>query len=188
MRIEMNLAAEPFGGKRASWMLLGIAGGVLALALAALIWTFFGSSDLPEKSIAREKQLQLEIARINRAEAQAALKLNTPAGVDILDRSAFLNQLLLRKGISWTKTFADLEKVLPPDVRAVTIRPEVAYSGTIQLDMTVGAKTPGDFIELLIALESSEFFGHPNVRGSAPPTENNPTFRYQLAVSYEQEL
>ncbi len=188
MRIELNLAAEPFGGKRASWMLLGIVGGMLALALAALVWAFAGSSDLPAAAIAREKQLQLELAQIDRAEAQAAAKLNTPSGVEILDRSAFLNQLLLRKGISWTKTFADLEKVLPPDVRAVTIRPEIAYSGTIQLDMTVGAKTPDDFIELLIALESSALFGYPHVRGSAPPTENNPTFRYQLAVSYEQEL
>lgn len=188
MRIEINLAAEPFGGKRASRLLLGAAAGALTAALAALAWTFAGGSELPSELIAREKQLQSELARIARAEAEAESKLNAPEGVEILDRSAFLNQLLLRKGISWTRTFADLEKVLPPDVRTVTIRPEVAYGGTIQLDMTVGAKTPEDFIELLIALENSEAFGYPNVRGSAPPTETNPTFRYQLAVSYEQEL
>lgn len=188
MRIAINLAAEPFGGKRASRLLLGIVGGALTAALAALAWAFAGGSDLPRELIEREERLRRELARIDRAEAQAESKLSTPEGVEILDRSTFLNQLLLRKGVSWTKTFADLEKVLPPDVRAVTIRPEVAYGGTIQLDMTVGAKTPDDFIELLIALENSASFGYPNVRGSAPPTENDPTFRYQLAVSYEQEL
>lgn len=188
MRVELNLAAQPFGGKRAFWMLVGIAAGLLALAMIALGWIFTAGNALPSELIANEQNLQAELAQMNQARALAASKLDAPDALEILDRSAFLNQLLLRKGISWTKTFADLEKVLPPDVRAVTIRPEIAYSGTIQLDMTVSAKTPGDFIELLVALENSEFFGYPNVRGSTPPTENNPTFRYQLAVSYEQEL
>lgn len=188
MRVALNLASEPFGGKRAFWTLVSVAGGLLTVLAIVLVWTFVTSSDLPEDLIVRETQIQAELAGLAQAEAQATSKLNTPLGVEIIDRSTFLNQLLLRKGISWTRTFADVEKVLPPDVRAVMIRPEVAFSGTIQLDMTVGAKSPDGFIELLLALEESELFGYPNVRGSAPPTENNPSFSYQLTVSYEQEL
>jgi hypothetical protein len=188
MQVALNLASEPFGGKRAFWTLVGVTGGLLTVLAIVLVWTFVTRSDLPEDLIVREAQIQAELAELAQAEAQATSKLNTPLGVEIIDRSTFLNQLLLRKGISWTRTFADVEKVLPPDVRAVMIRPEVAFSGTIQLDMTVGAKSPDGFIELLLALEESELFGYPNVRGSAPPTENNPSFSYQLTVSYEQEL
>ena len=99
-----------------------------------------------------------------------------------------LNQLLTRKGISWTKTFGDLEGVLPPRVLMMQIRPEVTFDNKVRLDMQVGAEAPADFIEFLKALESSEVFGSPNVRGFNPPTDNEPYFRYQLMVEYEQQL
>ncbi len=40
----------------------------------------------------------------------------------MLERSLFLNTLIERKAISWTKIFADLEKVLPYNVRLVSVR------------------------------------------------------------------
>jgi hypothetical protein len=40
----------------------------------------------------------------------------------------------------------------------------------------------------LKALESSEVFGSPDLRGFNPPTDNEPYFRYQLMVEYEQQL
>ena len=44
----------------------------------------------------------------------------------MLERSLFLNTLIERKAISWTKIFADLEKVMPYNVRLVSVRlPEV---------------------------------------------------------------
>jgi len=39
-----------------------------------------------------------------------------------MERSLFLNALIDRKAISWTKLFADLEKVVPYNVRLVSVR------------------------------------------------------------------
>ena len=106
----------------------------------------------------------------------------------MLERSLFLNELLYRKGVSWTKTFADLELIFPPRVRVEQIRPEITPDNKVLLDMTVGAETRPDFIELLKVLEESDIFGTPDVRGSSPPTEQDPIFKYRLMVRYEQQL
>jgi hypothetical protein len=68
------------------------------------------------------------------------------------------------------------------------IRPEVTASNKIVLDMQVGAETRGDFIEFLQAIESSDAFPRYSVRGSSPPTENQPLWRFQLTVQYDQRL
>ena len=46
-------------------------------------------------------------------QAQLDAVLRKPENAEVLERSVFLNALLVRKGISWTRIFADLEKVLP---------------------------------------------------------------------------
>lgn len=97
MRVELNLASEPFGGKRAFWTLVSVTGGLLMVTLIALVWTFVSSNDLPEELVVQEQQLKAELVTVAQAEAQANSKINTAVGVEILDRSAFLNQLLLRK-------------------------------------------------------------------------------------------
>ena len=38
--------------------------------------------------------------------------LRQPQNAEVLDRSVFLNDLLMRKGVSWTRIFSDLENVL----------------------------------------------------------------------------
>jgi len=60
----------------------------------------------------------------------------------VLERSVFLNAVLYRKGISWTRIFADLEKTVPYNVKVLAIRPSVNSQNEVMLDMTVGADSP----------------------------------------------
>ncbi len=188
MQIELNLASRPSGGYRAFFVLACLATAGLLAAAALLIASYLGSGNLPAELLEKEPQLLAEQGRLGDLGAQATAKIGSVRTGEILDRTAFLNELLIRKGISWTRTFLDLAQVLPPSVRVLTIQPEVAYGDTIRLDMTVSAKQPSDFIEFLRSLEGSELFGSPGLRGSAPPTESDPNFRYQLAVEYDQQL
>lgn len=184
----VNLATNPSGGYRAFFALSCVGVAALLGIAAWLIADFVVREGPPEELLEREQQLVAEQRRLADAGAAASAKLRSETAVEVLDRTAFLNQLLIRKGVSWTHTFLDLAKVLPPNVRVLTIEPEVAYGDTIRLDMTVSAKAPSDFIEFLKTLEGSELFGSPALRGSAPPGESDPTFRYQLAVEYDQKL
>jgi type IV pilus assembly protein PilN len=132
--------------------------------------------------------LRAELTKLTSAEGQARGTLQDPANAPVLERSLFLNQLLYRKGISWTRTFSDLEKILPPRVLMMSIRPEVTSDNKVRLEMQVGAESGPDFIEFLKALESSKLFGPATLGGYSPPNENQPLYRYQLTVNYEQQL
>lgn len=184
----LNLATNPSGGYRAFFALACVAAAALVGTAAWLTASFLGHDGPPQEVLEREGELLEEQRKLRSLGATASAKLRGERAADILDRTAFLNELLVRKSVSWTRTFLDIEKVLPPNVRVLQIEPEVAYGDTIRLDMTVSAKAPADFIGFLRTLEESELFGSPALRGSAPPGDSDPTFRYQLAVEYDQQL
>ncbi len=185
---SLNLATNPAGGYRAFFALACLGAALLLAITTTLVVMLAKSEGPPEGLVERERQLLSEQRELARQRVEASAQLQGDRTAEILERTAFLNELLIRKGVSWTHTFLDLEEVLPANVRMLSISPEVAIGDTIRLDMTVSAKTPADFIEFLKALEGSTLFGSPSLRGSAPPSEGEPTFRYQLAVEYEQQL
>jgi len=100
----------------------------------------------------------------------------------------FLNELLVRKGISWTRVFADLEKTLPPNVRIIQIRPQVDVNNKIFLTMIVGADTPAQITGFLEKLEASDVFGATTVYNTTPPSQTDPLFRCNMSVKYDQKL
>ena len=185
---DLNLATSPAGGYRAFFCLACIAAVGLLAAAGLLVAQFVTSEGPPEGLVEQERRLLAEQREADGLAARASAALRAARTAEVLDRTALLNELLVRKGVSWTHTFLDLAEVLPPNVRVLTIEPEVAEGDTIRLDMTVSAKAPADFIEFLKTLEGSSLFGSPALRGSAPPAEGDPTFRFQLAVEYDQQL
>ena len=184
----LNLATHPAGGYRAFFGLACVATVALLAVAAVLVASFIGSGRTPEELAVREQRLQAEQRTLGDLSAAASETVQGERAAEILERTGVLNSLLVRKGVSWTRTFLDLQGVLPPNVRMLSIQPEVATLDTIRLEMAVSAKTPADFIEFLKTLESSDLFRSPALRGSAPPTDGDPSFRYHLTVEYDQQL
>lgn len=188
MHLELNLATRPFGHRRLFWVSTGAAATVL-FGIAVLLAAFYvRNREPPPQFVQREVRLRSEVRALQVEEAELRRGLGLPENEQVLDRSLFLNELLHRKGISWTRTFADLEEIFPPRVRMEQLRPQVTPDNKVFLDMTVGAETPPDFIELMIALENSDIFDEPELRGEAPPTEQDPVFKYLLSVRYDQQF
>jgi len=187
MNISINLASQPF--RRDRPMLIGSAvAGALLFALLCLLVTL----NLMERN--RLAATRNEIASIDsrlRTIALEQAKLETvlqrPENAQVLDRSLFLNSLIYRKGISWTKLVADLEEILPHNVRVISIRPSNAQNQVV-LQMTVGAEQTAPLRELLIKLENSESFGHVAVPTIMPPSQSEPLYRYNVNVNYAQKL
>jgi type IV pilus assembly protein PilN len=188
MHVELNLATQPFGQRRLFWVATLSGFMVLTAVAAMLVFRYLHKNESSPEAIRHELSLRNALAQLANSETEARRTLQDPANAPVLERSLFLNELLYRKGISWTKTFADLEKILPPRVLMMSIRPELTDDKKVRLEMQVGAESPSDFIEFLKALESSELFGPATPGGYSPPTENQPLFRYQLTVNYEQRL
>jgi type IV pilus assembly protein PilN len=187
-RLAINLASTPFrqdrtllaGAALAAVLLVGVLGLEVAVILRTRDAAAESRAEL-ERTSARAAQLAAEQRRLEQS-------LREPANAEVLGRSIFLNALLVRKGISWTRLFSDLEGVFPHDVRLVAVRPAVTPDNHVQLDMVVGAQAPQPVIELLKRLESAPEFGAVAVLTSSPPSQNEPLYRYRVTVSYAQKL
>ena len=110
----MNLASNPAGGYRAFFALACFAACVLVGTAAQLAIQFSGSGGIPEALVSEEHRIVDEQRELAARGAVATSTIQAPRTAEILDRTAFLNELLVRKGVSWTRTFLDLEQVLPP--------------------------------------------------------------------------
>jgi hypothetical protein len=106
----------------------------------------------------------------------------------VLELSVFLNTLLSRKGISWTRILADLEKTMPANVKVLTIQPYVTGRNQVVLSLQVGSEGPEPVIQFYRALEGSDLFGGLIETIYQPPTLSEPLYRYRFTVNYAQNL
>ena len=114
--------------------------------------------------------------------------MRKPENALALDNSVFINSLLYRKGISWTRLFQDLEEVLPYNVRIVQIRPTLNASNQVFLDMTIASESQPAVIDFLKRLETSNKFGAVMDHNALPPSQSEPSYRYRVSVTYAQKL
>lgn len=188
MRFEMNLASEPFRRDRAVFIGSAAVGVLLMITLTILCSLIV----MDRKSMNQDRQilagLNTQLNRLAAEQRKVDTELRKPENSEVLERSVFLNTLLYRKGISWTKIFADLEKTLPNNVRIIAIRPQVNAQDQIFLEMTVGADAPEPVVNFLTKLESSDLFGSTKVDGILPPSQTEPLYRYRLSVNYAQKF
>ncbi len=189
MRIPINLSSEPFRRDRPMLIASGACAVLLAGLLGILIFLIAAGNG-------RVRDIRTSVDHLNAqlrvmATQQAALDatLRQPANAEVLERSLLLNTLLERKSISWTRIFADLEGVMPDDVRLISVRlPQINSRNEVLLDMVVGAKEPRPVIEFLRRLEESPRFGAIEGHSSLPPSQNEPLYRYRVSVNYAQKL
>jgi type IV pilus assembly protein PilN len=189
IQVPINLASEPFRRDR---QVLVASAALAVLLLILLGWQLITINSKRHQSAdiqVRINRLNGQLRTITGEQAKLNATLRKPENAEVLERSVFLNTLIDRKSISWTRIFADLEKVMPPTVRLVSVRlPEVDTQNEVQLDMLIGAKEVLPLIELVKRLEASPQFGPTNVQTSQPPSQTDPSYRYHVTVSYAQKL
>ncbi len=158
MRLDINLATRPYEDAREFWMRWGLVVGLLGvLTLALLIFAVRGwtQAGRDRHEIAR---LDAQIAGRDRERAQDQAILDQPANRSTRDQSQFLNGLIQRKSFSWTRVFEDLERVMPPNLHVVSLRPELNDQNQMELEMKVAGDTRAAAVELVHRMEGSKHF------------------------------
>src|SRR5579872_3571480 len=158
MKIPINLASQPFQRDRAMVVASAAVSILLVVTLGILI--SLAKTDRVQQADVRADidRLNKQIVKANLEQAQLDAVLRKPENAEVLEQSVFLNALLVRKGISWTRIFADLEKVVPYNVRIIQIRPSVSVKDQVSLDMMLGAEAAQPLIDLAKALQDSPLF------------------------------
>ena len=188
MRLDINLASQPYEDARQFWMRWGTAAGAVALltlALLVLDVTGWVAARRDRIAIAQKRDLIAERDRI-RSEAEAFL--NRPENRTTRDESQFLNQLIERKSFSWTRVLENLEKVMPPRVHLVAITPKLDEDNQLLLTMTVAGDSRDRAIELARRMEESRRFAQTNIiRESHTDTPTGDTEVFEIAAIYIPE-
>ncbi len=188
MRAQINLASDPFRKDRV-FLVTGaaIAAGLVALLLILVSAAISDRHRMQARLIALDRANR-ELASIHASQNRLGRELRKSGNSDVLERSEFINKLLYRKGISWTRLFADLEKVVPANVRVISVRPQADAQDHIFLDLVLGAETQKPVVDLLSRFESSEVFGSTAVSVILAPSQTDPLYRYRVTVNYVQKL
>lgn len=191
---EINLASQPFRQERAQNAALAAISVGLTCSLIILM-----SLILHARSQAKDLRKMINVENshlriIKREQAQYSSVLAKPENADVFATNVFLNQLIARRGVSWTRVFSDLQTVLPDNMRLLGIRlPQLASedasgANRVQLDMLVGSEKPDAVIQFLKQLQESALFGPATVMTQSPPTQNDPYFKFRVTVAYAQKL
>lgn len=188
MRVPVNLASEPFRRDRPLIVASSVVGALLVVLLGVLIVLAIGERDRAAEARTEMERMQRQMDTMAREEARLQGVLRRSENSEVLDRSVFINELLYRKGVSWTRIFSDLEQVTPHNVRLMSVRPQISSDNQLTLDMWVAAQTTEPVVTFVMHLEQSPVFGATTVSNTLPPSQNEPLYRYRVSVKYAQKL
>ncbi len=171
MRLDINLASQPYEDARRFWLRWGVALGavsILTLALVAITITGWFAARYDHATIA---SYRVQIAQRDAIREQAQAYLNRPENRSTRDQSQFINELIERKSLSWTHVLEDLEQVMPARVHLVSIQPQLDDDNQLQLKMIVGGDSRDKAIELAQRMEESKHFSQTYIETEHTATE-----------------
>jgi hypothetical protein len=188
MRLDINLASQPYEDARQFWTRWGTAAGALGLmtlVLLTLVITGFFNARRDRNAISEKRSL---IAERDQIRTGAQQFLNRPENRTTRDQSQFLNQLIERKAFSWTRVLESLEKVMPPRVHVVAISPQLDEDNQLALKMTVAGDSRDRAIELARRMEDSKRFAQTAIlRAAHSDSKTGDTEQVEIAAIYVPE-
>jgi Tfp pilus assembly protein PilN len=189
INVPVNLASEPFRRDRPMLVASVVVGAGLIVALLVQIGLILSQrAEAADTRIALEK-VNAQVTRLGAEQAQLDATLHKPENAEVLERSLFLNDIIQHKAISWTRIFADLERVMPYNVRLIQVRlPQVDSQNRVLLDMVVGADDPAPVQQFFNHLADSPQFGSMTLMNSIPPSQTDKLWKYRMTVNYAQKL
>jgi len=182
MRLDINLASQPYEDARQFWIRWGTAVGavgLLTLVLLAADITGWLNARRDRAAIAQKRAM---IAQRDQLRTNAERILNLPENRTTRDQSQFLNDLIERKAFSWTRVLENLEKVMPPRVHLIAINPQLDEENQLGLKMTVAGDSRDRAIELARRMEESRRFSQTNIISERTEKQSNSSDTEQFDI------
>jgi Tfp pilus assembly protein PilN len=196
--LELNLASRPFRNNTPIWTGHGL---LLAGVVAFSVWNAQTAIDTTRRLTALQADLgsvERQLADLDRREESAVkgARVFDPKTMQVQADKA--NDIILRRGLSWTRLFNTLEKVVPYEVRMTAVRPvygtrsgaggsrEGVFEGTVPVDVEGTAQSFESFLELERALIVDPHFANVEpVLSESLPGASEVTF--QLRFLYDPD-
>jgi type IV pilus assembly protein PilN len=163
MKLNINLASRPYEDARRfymQWLPLLVVLGAIAITLCVYAYHRFDDSRQIERQLTEKRQ---QVTQLDKERSEAESILNRPENSGTRDQAQFLNAIFARKAFSWTSVLADLEKIMPPRVQVVSIKPDLNADGQLQFLLSVTSDRRDDAIDLVRRMETSPRFRDPQM-------------------------
>jgi type IV pilus assembly protein PilN len=187
VRLNLNLASKPYVDVRRTLRRWTLPVLLLFLWTAALVWTATAKWIEAREMNAKIGGLNAEVASLQRQHEEALALLRLPKNRSVVETSIFLNGLIARKSFSWTQAFMQLEKIMPPRLRVVSISPELEpLTNSVQVRLSVAGSSREAALKLVRSLEQSPWFRNARIAEEVAQTEKGEkdTIVFHLAALY----
>jgi Tfp pilus assembly protein PilN len=164
-----NLARERFENERPIWVLsAAMAAGAVMLSVATLV-EVLGVHGVEQAQIKRVDQLQAQRLKLQQEVGASNRQLASIGWKKLQTEVETLHGVVARRQVSWSRMLADLERVVPWDVRLVSISPVVGKDGRMSLQLQAIAVSREAWLSLLARLFTDSQFSDP-----VPQVEESP--------------
>jgi hypothetical protein len=180
-----NLASTQFLDARPV-LVAGAALAVVALALSAIsLGEVFRAHGREKNYAATLQRLETRRSELVTQVEQANRQLADVGWKKLQTETTALTGVVARRKLVWSQLLADLERVIPWDVRLVNITPSVDKDGSVLINLTGVATGREAWLKLLAALFTDPKFSDPMPRSEeAPSATNGQGYRFTLSVHY----
>ena len=169
MKTRFNLASSPLENNR-RFIASAATLGILALAASLFLSLHAIRARRTNGAIRADiSRLEDQLQASQREQERLRVALKDPKIVEVMNRAQFLNNLIEQRTFPWTKMFADLEQILPPGVRVVSISPQMDKTGRVKVMLVVSAVNDEQKMKFVRSMVASQAFS--NVR---PTEESHP--------------
>lgn len=169
MRVRLNLATKPLVTHRkfvAGSSLVGVIAGIVFLSLG---WHVYLARKANAEMRAKSAKILKQVAELEQQRAALEHFFALDENAKLHDRAAFINSLIDARSFNWTLMFMDLERVLPPGVRVISIEPK-QEKGRVQVKFMIGASSDEAKLKFIKALEDSKTFRNIELAATTHPT------------------
>lgn len=184
MRLDINLATHPYEDAKEFWQRWGIGlvlMGVVTLALLGFtLWRWHKAAN----DRAEMGKLQHNIAVLDGKLARAETILNRPENRTLREQSSYLNNLFQQKAFSWTKIFEELERVMPPRLHVVSMRPEMTSDNQLEIKLTVAGESRDRAIDLVRKMEDSQHFQQTHISQESGSGQAGDSVQFEISAFY----
>jgi Tfp pilus assembly protein PilN len=157
---------------------------LLLLVLIGLAWRNFSNSSESGK---RTRQLQAEIADLQKQRAEAEAISNLPENHDVTAQKNYWNKQITRRQLSWTQLFNDLQRIMPARAFLSSVAPEVTKDNRLKLTLVVMGDTHENGLELQKKMEKSSRFRNPQISNEMLQTQGRndiQLYKFEIVTYY----
>jgi Tfp pilus assembly protein PilN len=156
--LRMNLSTHPFYNVRAVQAVLGLLAAVVVGVTAFNVVEGVRLSSVQSTLGAKAGAAEAEAARLRGEAAAIRAQINPNELNAVAGAAREANEIIDRRAFSWTTLFAQFEATLPPDVRIMSVQPQLDGDGVFTVTIAVQARSVEDLDEFLEALETQSTF------------------------------